>query len=234
MSTTNTIRAEFWLGVRSTIPFGIVVMPFAMLFGLVATEAGLSVVETMVFSLSVVAGAAQFTAIGLMQEQAPTIVVLVSALAVNLRMAMYSASLVPHLGALALRERIFAAYFMVDQPYALSVTRFEEKPNLTLAQKKAFYWGCGSLVLPMWWSMTLVGALVGERIPDWMALDFAVPITFLALVGPMLRTRAHMVAALVAIVTALLVAGLPYNLGLLVAGFCGMLAGAEAERRGLT
>ena len=47
----------------------------------------------------------------------------------------------------------------------------------------------------------------------------------------MLRTRAHVAAALVSIISALIFAGLPYNLGLFVAGILGMMTGAEVERR---
>ena len=57
------------------------------------------------------------------------------------------------------------------------------------------------------------------------------PITFIALIAPALRTRAHVAAALVSIVVALSLAFLPYNLGLLVAGIAGMMTGAEVERR---
>ncbi|WP_425040276.1 AzlC family ABC transporter permease [Primorskyibacter sp. S187A] len=232
MSSTSP-RREFWRGVRAAMPFAIVIIPFSMLFGLVATEAGLSLFETMTFSLVVIAGAAQFTALGLMQENAPTVIVIISALAVNMRMAMYSASLVPHMGPLPFWERALVAYFMVDQPYALTANRFEDEPGRPLREHKAFYWGCTWVVVPLWWSMTLLGALVGQSIPDWLALDFAVPITFLAVVAPMLRTRAHLIAAGAAILSALAFAWLPYNLGLIVGGMIGMMAGAEAERRGL-
>lgn len=77
----------------------------------------------------------------------------------------------------------------------------------------------------------MLGALLGQSVPPWMALDFAIPITFLALVTPMLRSLAHVVAALVSITVALLFAFLPYNLGLLVAGVAAMMAGAETERQ---
>jgi predicted branched-subunit amino acid permease len=83
----------------------------------------------------------------------------------------------------------------------------------------------------MWYLMTLAGALIGTRIPDSLALDFAVPITFLALIAPMLRTRAHVVAAVVAVAMALSLTWMPYNLGLLVAGLGGMMAGAWTELR---
>ena len=49
------------------------------------------------------------------------------------------------------------------------------------------------------------------------------------MIGPMLRTPAHVIAALVAIVVALISVPVPYNLGLLIAGTCGMMAGARAE-----
>lgn len=232
MSSTSP-RREFWRGMRDTAPFAIVIIPFAMLFGVVATEAGLNLLEIMAMSATVLAGAAQFTALGLMQENAPTIIVLISALAVNMRMAMYSASLVPHFGEASLLKRATAAYILVDQPYALSITRYEDNPDLTMSEKFAFYWGCSAFVIPLWFIMTYVGASIGKSLPEWIPLDFAVPITFLAVIAPMLRTRAHVVAALAAIVAALLFAWLPFNLGLIVGGLCGMMAGAEAERRGI-
>ncbi|MEO0372643.1 MAG: branched-chain amino acid ABC transporter permease, partial [Pseudomonadota bacterium] len=77
----------------------------------------------------------------------------------------------------------------------------------------------------------LVGALIGTSIPESLAIDFALPICFLAIITPMLRTRAHLAAALVSIVLALVFAWLPYNLGLMVAGIAGMMTGAEIERR---
>jgi len=229
----SSARGEFWAGVRGTIPFLLVVVPFSMLFGLVATQAGLNLLETMTFSLVVIAGAAQFAALGLLQEQAPVIIVVLSALAVNLRMAMYSAALVPHLGPLPFWERVLAAYTLVDQPYALMATRFDNDFETPLRHKAAFFWGSTCVIVPMWWGFTLVGAVTGAAIPAWIPLDFALPIAFLAVIAPMLRTRAHVIAALVGSVGALIFVALPFNLGLIVGGLTGMMAGAEAERRGL-
>ncbi len=228
---TETTNSIFWKGVRDAAPFILVVGPFAVLFGVVATEAGLDLLATMSFSVLVIAGAAQLTALQLLVDQAPTVIVLVSALAVNLRMAMYSASLAPYLGPAPLWQRAVAAYFIVDQSYGLSVYRFEQNPHWGIGQKMAYFFGSVAPVCPFWYVFTLIGALLGSSIPDSFALDFAVPITFLALITPMLRTRAHVAAALVSIAGALVLAFLPYNLGLLVAGILGMVTGAEMERR---
>jgi predicted branched-subunit amino acid permease len=227
--TSSTTKSAYWQGVRDGAPFILVACPFAMLFGVLATEAGLNVFETMAFSIVVIAGAAQFTALQLMTENVPTVIVLASALAVNLRMAMYSASLTPFIGAARLWQRAIAAYFLVDQSYACSIVKYETEPGMTLPARMAYFFGTITFVCPSWYIFTLVGALIGEQISAEIPLDFALPITFLALITPMLRTAAHVVAAVVAIFVALLAVDVPYNLGLIIAGFAGMLSGAQTE-----
>lgn len=225
----TTAKSFFWRGCLDAAPIILVATPFGMLFGVLATEAGLSIFESMTFTITVFAGGAQFTALQLLQENAPTLVIIASALAVNLRLAMYSAALTPYLGAAPLWQRSIAAFFTVDQSYALSVVKFEQEPKLTLTQRMAYFAGTNAPVVPTWCGGSLVGAILGERIPSELPLDFALPIAFLAIVAPAMRTLPHVIAALVAIAVALASAGLPYNLGLLVGSLAGMLAGARAE-----
>lgn len=227
----STQKRDFWHGLRDGMPFVFVIVPFGLLFGVVATEAGLDVYEALSFSVVVIAGAAQFAALQLMVEEVPTFIVLVSALAINLRMAMYSAALTPYLGAAPVWQRAVVAYFTLDQTFAVASVKYEAAPEMSVAARVAYFLGVAMAVTPLWWLSTIIGALVGQSIPAWMALDFALPITFLALIAPMLRTAAHVVAALVSIMLALGFAFLPYNLGLLVAGLAGMMAGAETERQ---
>ncbi|AGI65940.1 protein AzlC [Octadecabacter antarcticus 307] len=224
-----TQKSYYWIGFRTGLPFLLVVMPFGMLFGVVATDAGFTSVQTMAFSSVVFAGAAQFTALQLMAEDAPFLIVVATALAVNLRMAMYSASLAMWLGRAPLWKRALIAYVNVDQSYAVSMNRFEDVPDLSLSQRIAFFFGAVTPVSPMWVVATGLGIWLGDTIPDWMALDFAVPICFLAIIAPMMRTLAHMVSAVVSIILALVFSGLPYNLGLLVAAAVAMIVGAQIE-----
>ena len=226
--SSSTPKSAFWRGFRHGLPFVLVVGPFAALFGVVATEAGLNVAETMAMSVLVIAGAAQFAALQQMSENAPTLLVLATALTVNLRMGMYSAALAPHLGATPLWQRAFVAYITVDQNYALAMVEYDRR-TMTTQEKLAYFVGAMAPIAPFWYAMTLIGALVGERIPPEYALDFALPITFIAMMGPLLRTPAHVVAALVSVAGALALGGLPYGTGLLIAAFAAMTAGAQAE-----
>ncbi|MGJ8610578.1 MAG: AzlC family ABC transporter permease [Octadecabacter sp.] len=226
-----TPKSYYWHGFRAGLPFLLVVFPFGILFGVVAIEAGFTALQTMAFSSVVFAGASQFAALQLMLEDAPFVIVVATALAVNLRMAMYSASLAVWLGKAPLWQRALIAYVNVDQSYAVSVNRFEDEPNLTLPQRVAYFFGAVTPVCPMWIVATALGILIGDTIPDWIALDFALPICFLAIIAPMMRTLAHMMAAVTSIVLALLLAGLPYNIGLLIAAVIAMIVGAQIEIR---
>lgn len=203
--------------------------PFAILFGVLATEAGLNLFEVMAFSVVVIAGAAQFTALQLMQDNAPTLIVICSALAVNLRVAMYSASLTPYLGSAPLWKRAIISYLLVDQAYALSHQKFETDRSLTLSQRIAYYFGTCTLVMIIWFSCTFLGAYAGNLLPQSLPLNFALPVAFLSMVAPALRTLPHLIAAFVAVVTSLIAADLPYSLSLVVGGLAGMIAGAQAE-----
>ncbi|MDO5706971.1 MAG: AzlC family ABC transporter permease, partial [Paracoccus sp. (in: a-proteobacteria)] len=222
---------SFRHGIVQSLPFLLVMVPFAVLFGVVASDAGMDLTQIMGFSVMVLAGASQFTAVQLLADQVPVLLVIISALAVNLRMAMYSASLVPWLGAATIRERMAVAYLLVDQTYALSIQYYELHPRLSVRQRLAYFIGSATALCLPWMVFSWIGATIGKAIPASIPLDFAVPITFLAMIAPMLRTPAHMAACVVAVIAGLALSGLPNGLGLLIAAPLGMAAGAWMEIR---
>lgn len=225
----RTPAQAFRFGMIQSLPFLIVIVPFAMLFGVVALEAGIDIAQILGFSVLVLAGASQFTAVQLLSDHAPTWVVILSGLAVNLRMAMYSASLVPWLKGASGRQKAWIAYTLIDQSYALAIQHYEHHPRLSLQQRLAYFFGAAVAMCIPWIAASWLGATLGRAIPDDIALDFAMPITFLAMIAPMLRTPAHMAACFVSIVAALLLAGLPSGLGMMIAALFGMATGALLE-----
>lgn len=224
-----TNRRAFWRGYLDCAPFILIVVPYSMLFGVVARDAGLDILQTMSMSVLVIAGASQFTALALLQDQAPVFIALLTALAVNLRMAMYSAALVPHIGHARFGTRALMAYLMVDQAFAVAVKTYEERPDMTPANKVAYYFGAMLLICPFWYGFTFVGAVVGQAIPESYSLDFAVPICFIALTAPLLRSLPHVIAALTSCFAAIAFAWVPWSLGLILAALTAMIVGAQTE-----
>jgi len=224
-------QSYYWKGFRTGLPFILVVAPFGLLFGAVATEAGLSVIQTLAMTVLVIAGAAQFAAVQLLVEEAPLIVIILTGLAVNMRMAMYSASIATHLGPAPTWKKAIAAYFLVDQSYAASLRQYEDTPKMTAEEKLRFFFGTISPICTAWYISTYIGIVAGASIPPEYALDFAVPITFLSLVGPSLRSIPHLGAAVVSVVVSLMLFWLPYNLWLIIAALLAMMTGAYLEKR---
>jgi 4-azaleucine resistance transporter AzlC len=225
----SPLRSAFLTGFRMTLPFNVVIVPFGLLFGVLASEAGWTALRALAMSVVVIAGASQFAALQLIEDNAPFLVVVLTGMGVNLRMAMYSASLAPHLGAAPLWQRALAAYCMTDQTYALAISHYSQRPQMRVSERMAFYLGSASALVPSWYAFTVVGVVAGQAIPPDFGLDFAAPITFIALFAPLLRSLPHLAAAFVSVVAALALGSLPYNLWMIAAALLAMAAGAGVE-----
>ena len=217
-------REDFVAGLTATTPVVLGVIPFGLVAGAAAVGAGLSLLQAVALSVVVFAGASQLAMIELFGQDATLLVVVGTALIVNSRLVMYSASLAPHFTEEDRRWRGLMAYIMTDQAFALSVTRYAEGME-GVARKRWYYLGTAAPLWIVWQICTVVGVVVGASVPGWLPLRFAVPLTFLALLVPAVRTRAHAVAAVVGGGVATIGVGIPYNLGLLVGALLGVAAG---------
>ena len=226
-----TRRETFLAGVRTVLPVTVGIVPFGLVAGAAAVGAGLSVLQAAALSVVVFAGASQLAAIELLGQDATLLVVIGTALVINSRLVMYSASLAPHLLEEEARWRALIAYVLTDQAYALSITHYTE--GMGLAEKRWYFLGAALPLWAIWQVATVVGAVVGAEVPAWLPLGFAVPLVFLALLVPAIDGRATTAAALVGGGIATAGATLPFNLGLLAGALSGVVAGVlVAERYG--
>ncbi|MEM8622140.1 MAG: AzlC family ABC transporter permease [Pseudomonadota bacterium] len=222
-------RRGFVSGIWAAVPIFIAVIPFGMIFGTVAVEAGLTLSETMAYTMIVTAGASQLAALAVLDQGGPAFMAVLTGAIVNLRMAMYSASLAVHWRGVGMLWRVPAAFFLHDQAFALSMARYARADEPT-ADRVGFYFGVGITTTIVWIIATLVGALVGNSIPQSWGLDFVVPACFLAIAVPMIRGTANVVAALVAALLGVLCADMPGGSGLMLAAATGIAAGMATRR----
>jgi predicted branched-subunit amino acid permease len=223
-----TRKAAFCAGAQAISPLILGVIPFALIAGIAAMGAGLSRVEALGMSYIVFAGAAQLAVVELIGQQAPATVIILTALVINLRFFMYSASLAPHLHGLPLTWRGGLAYLLTDQAFAVAIAAFHQGRT---AFKHWYYLGAALTMWGVWQAGTAAGVFLGAQIPESWSLDFAIPLTFLALLVPSLKDRPAIIAAVSAGFFALIAHGLPYNLGLFLAALGGITAGYLADRR---
>lgn len=220
---------NFWAGVRAEIPLLIGVFPFGMIYGALALNAGLSPSAAQGMSSIVFAGSAQFITTQLIHELTPGFVIVLTIAVVNLRHMLYSASLAPYLASLSTRWKMLLSYLLTDEAYAPTIIHYE-KEGIT-PDAHWFLLGAGASLWINWQISTALGIFLGAAIPESWSLDFALPLTFIAMLVPVLKDRPGIAAALSAGVVALIAFSLPYKLGLILAALVGIVVGTLLEGR---
>jgi 4-azaleucine resistance transporter AzlC len=227
---------DFRDGVRTALPSLLGLIPFGLVAGIAAVNAGLSPLQAVGLSAIVFAGASQLAAIDLLAQDASLVVVVLTAVVINLRMAMYSASIAPHFQSLRRRWEMVCSYLLTDVSYALAVTEFSEDES-TRADGDAgtshrwYYLGVAGAIWAGWQVTTVAGVLLGTGIPDEWNVGFAVPLVFLTLLVSEVSDRPRLVAALVGGGVAVVGSTWPLNLGLIGGGLAGVVAGVLADGR---
>jgi 4-azaleucine resistance transporter AzlC len=228
-SLTASRRSEFLAGAVDTIPLIIGAIPFGIIFGTLAINSGLSLAGTLAMSAFVFAGSAQFIAASLLAAGTAWPVIVLTTFVVNLRHALYSATLAPHVKHLPARWQIPLAFWLTDETFAVVMQRYSQ--GNTSPYKHWYYLGSAIFMYTNWQICTLLGVTLGRLIPDatsW-GLDVAMIVTFIGMVIPYLKTRPMVVTVLVSGIVALLAQPLPHKLGLILAALAGIAAGVIVE-----
>ncbi len=223
-------RSEFLTGARDTIPLLIGALPFGLIYGALAVNAGLSKAAAILMSAIVFAGSAQFIAVGLFALNAPGAIIVLTTLVVNLRHMLYSATLLPHLKEYSLRWKLPLAFWLTDETFAVSVSRWNKQDSSSY--KQWYQLGSSIIMYLNWQFWCFLGLILGESIPnagEW-GLDVAMPVTFIGMTIPFVRSVPMLACVITAGGSALVLAEMPYKLGLIIAAGAGILAGLASER----
>jgi predicted branched-subunit amino acid permease len=161
-----------------------------------------------------------------MSAGSPWIIMVLTAWIINLRFTMYSATLAPYLQKLSVRQKALLAYMLSDQAFGISMSYFVTNKKVN---HRWYYFGAALIIWVAWQISAVIGALLGALVPASWGLDFAFPLSFMALMFAALSDRPTVVAALASGIIAVLAKGLPYNIGLVLATSLGILAGYLAE-----
>lgn len=220
-------RAEFWAGARAEVPILFGAAPFGLIYGVLATGAGLPPALALAMSSVVFAGSAQFIAAGLIGAGVPGPLLVLTTFVVNLRHMLYSASLAPYLRRLSPAWKWVLAYLLTDEAYVVAILNYERPTDPS--NKHWYFLGAGLALWTTWQTSSAVGIFLGRQVPASWSLDFTLALTFIGLVVPALRDRATVLAAVSAGLTAVLAFALPLRLGLFLAAAVGITAGLLAE-----
>ena len=224
-----TIRSEFVAGVKDTTPLVIGAIPFGIIFGALSVASGISPAGTMGLSLFVFAGSSQFVAVNLFAGGAGTAVIVLTTFIVNLRHALYATTLGPHMRTISQRWLLPLGFWLTDETFVVTANRYNQPDDSQ--EKHWFFFGSALFMYANWQLCTLIGVLAGSAIPDPLTwgLDFAMSVTFIGMVVPMVTNKPMAAAVIVAALTAVAANHLPNKIGLMAGAVIGVGAGVLLE-----
>lgn len=211
---------------RDGAPVALGNLPYGIILGIAAASVGFTLPQATGLAAFVFAGLASLTMIDLFDGGSSIAVIVAAALIINVRFAMYSASIAPHFEKLGRVWRWTLPFFLVGPVYAIALSAYER------GWPDHYGWYFLGVAVPPWlvWVVgTVAGVVVGAGVPESWRLGFAVPLIFIAIIVQFLESVPTVLAAIASGGVAVVVVDLPFNLGLLVGTFVGIAVGIATQ-----
>ena len=185
---------HFKKGILQELPLQIGVFPFGIIYGFIASESGSSILQAFFMSSIIFAGASQIAFAKLYLFVSP-LTIFTTVTAINLRHLLYGVSINEYVKTLSLKWRIILSYLLTDEAYAVSIN-YLKKNNL---EKYIHYHllGSGLTLFFTWQVSTLIGIFFGDRLTGFVDLEFIIPLSFIAIITPMIKDKGDLMACLV-------------------------------------
>ena len=222
---------DFAAGARAMVPWLAGVTPFGLVIGVSAAQADIPTLAGWLTGPAIYAGSSQVAAIEMLDAGTAPIVVVITALVINLRLILYSGAIAAHWRGTPRWWRAVAAYLLVDPSFAVGIDRYQRPGDSTDAHR--YYLG-GAITLWIAWLLAIgAGATLGAQLPAALHLEFVIPLYLVGEIVPKLAVRATRRAALTAAAVAVVAISAPLHLGVvfaIVAGLGAALTVTEGKR----
>jgi predicted branched-subunit amino acid permease len=230
-TTRATARGHVLGGARAMAPWLFGIVPYGFVIGVSAAAADIPKLVAWLTGPLVFSGSAQVATLELLGKGAAPVVVVVAALAINLRLVLYSAAMAEHWTGTSRRWRAVAASMLVDPTLAVGVAAYEQADDANDAH--LHYLGGAVTLGVAWLAAITLGMTVGSSLPAGLHLEFVIPLFLVGEVTRRATTRAARHGVTVAVVLAVIATGVPLHLGVLLAiagGTAAAVAAAETAR----
>ena len=219
----TTRRGDAVAGARAMLPWLLGVAPFGLVVGVSAAQADIPTLAGVLTGPVIFAGSAQVATIELLDAGAAPLVVVGTALIINLRLVLYSAGMAAHWRGTPWWWRAGAAYPLVDPSFAVGAEGYRRFPDRDRAH--AYYFGGAAVLWVCWLAAIVVGAVAGAQLPAWLHLEFVIPLYLIGEIVPKLASPAVRRTVVTATVVAVVALAAPLHLGVAIAIVAGLIAG---------
>ncbi|MBG6245267.1 branched-chain amino acid ABC transporter permease [Candidatus Symbiopectobacterium sp. 'North America'] len=228
-SLPDTRWRDIRAGVLDMFPFCLAVLPWGILAGSMAVQAGLPFWQSIGLSALVFAGAAQLVTLGLVMSGANVVTILITVFFITTQHIIYALTLHDYVSRLALRYRLPIGFLLTDELFALSGGKSAQQ-----SRSVSYLIAAGGFFYVCWVIFSLAGIVMATRIPDLARyhLDFSIIATFITILVPMVRSISSLLGVLLSLVLSMALAYFHVEGAVVIAGLSGMFFSALLSRRG--
>lgn len=210
-------------------PMALGLVPFGLAIGGTIASSSIGSWPGLASGPIILAGAAHLATLQMLEAGVTPVVVVASALVINLRLVLYSATLAPWFAGVPRRRRLALAATITDQLYFVCIERFP-KGDLDVRGRTAYYAGAAGCLVSIWLGSQYTATLLGAELPAAARLDMAAPLALAGLLARSARTGSAQVAAAASIIVVAAGASLPLGTSILIATVGGVVAAAATQR----
>lgn len=209
---------EAQAGVLRILPLCLAVIPWGILAGSMAVHTGLSVIQAMLMSLMIFAGAAQLLSLGLLGVGTSSLTILISIFFITAQHYLYALTLRRHVRKQDLKTRLMIGFLLTDELFAVCMGRTEKL-------SKVFILSAGITFYLAWNLSSFCGIALASFIPNLSSLhlDFSIVATFIAIIVPLICKIASFIGVLTSIILSIVLSMLHVQGSIVIAGLVGML-----------
>lgn len=176
---------QYLAGLKKAVPVILGFVPVGIAYAIMARQAGFSVLQTCLMSLSVFAGASQIMAVGMYAQGASLIAIIIATFILNLRHLIMSTCVINRMKDGSVGLKLLAAFGVTDESFAIFTTENEDNCSIW------FFLGLVTVAYLSWNVGTLAGAAASAFLPDILtaSLSIALYAMFIGLLVPNLTNN---------------------------------------------
>lgn len=212
-----TVHKMFWQGAFDILPLSIAVLPWGILAGSMAVNAGLSTAQALGMSVFIFAGAAQLVCLGLLMSGASIITIVITIFFLTTQHLIYALNFRPEVQHFSLKQRLLIGFLLTDELFAVGITDVEKR-------RFAYLVGAGLCFYFSWCVFSALGILLARTIPNLASLhlDFSIVAVFVLIITPLVKNIPTLLGVMVTLVSCLIFKFLQFEFGLMLSGLMGM------------
>ncbi|WP_089604484.1 AzlC family ABC transporter permease [Acinetobacter piscicola] len=218
-------KKAFFQGVMDILPLSIAVLPWGILAGSMAINAGLSFAQAFSMSAIVFAGAAQLVSLGLVMSNASVFTIIITIFFLTSQHLIYALNFRKEVSQFPTHQRLMIGFLLTDELFAVGIGENKQRTF-------AYLFGAGLCFYLAWCLFSLLGILLAQSIPNLesLHLDFSIVAVFILIIVPMIKNIATLFGVVVTLISACIFKYLQFEGGVVLSGLLGMLGAMSAAK----